>query len=132
GHGRSQLASGVCRRRVFVCSPFAHGLPVLPAPAAPEPHPRSLHDALPICPMSTLDAAAARLPIAALAARSFTRTRCVATGAATQDRKSTRLNSSHVKISYAVFCLKKKKLGQGDIQRRVFADQPFATGMPVE
>src|SRR5690606_41174714 len=27
----------------------------------------------------------------------------------TLDRKSTRLNSSHVKISYAVFCLKKKK-----------------------
>src|SRR5699024_11880320 len=26
------------------------------------------------------------------------------------DRKSTRLNSSHVSISYAVFCLKKKKL----------------------
>src|SRR5690606_40220324 len=30
--------------------------------------------------------------------------------AAGQDRKSTRLNSSHVKISYAVFCLKKKRL----------------------
>src|SRR5690606_41399865 len=29
--------------------------------------------------------------------------------AVNQDRKSTRLNSSHVKISYAVFCLKKKK-----------------------
>src|SRR5437660_3013049 len=29
--------------------------------------------------------------------------------AAEQDRKSTRLNSSHVAISYAVFCLKKKK-----------------------
>src|SRR5438874_6288498 len=28
---------------------------------------------------------------------------------ATLDRKSTRLNSSHVEISYAVFCLKKKK-----------------------
>src|SRR5690606_41348226 len=28
------------------------------------------------------------------------------------DRKSTRLNSSHVKISYAVFCLKKKKKQQ--------------------
>src|SRR5699024_11327922 len=28
---------------------------------------------------------------------------------AEQDRKSTRLNSSHVSISYAVFCLKKKK-----------------------
>src|SRR5690606_41866287 len=29
-----------------------------------------------------------------------------------EDRKSTRLNSSHVKISYAVFCLKKKKQQQ--------------------
>src|SRR6266511_2069455 len=29
-----------------------------------------------------------------------------------QDRKSTRLNSSHVKISYAVCCLKKKKVDQ--------------------
>src|SRR3712207_7788218 len=29
--------------------------------------------------------------------------------AATADRKSTRLNSSHANISYAVFCLKKKK-----------------------
>src|SRR5438874_8671332 len=28
-----------------------------------------------------------------------------------KDRKSTRLNSSHVEISYAVFCLKKKKQG---------------------
>src|SRR3712207_7768519 len=33
----------------------------------------------------------------------------VAVFAATQDRKSTRLNSSHANISYAVFCLKKKK-----------------------
>src|SRR3712207_8104450 len=30
--------------------------------------------------------------------------------ASTRDRKSTRLNSSHANISYAVFCLKKKKL----------------------
>src|SRR5690349_23532778 len=29
------------------------------------------------------------------------------------DRKSTRLNSSHVEISYAVFCLKKKRAGYG-------------------
>src|SRR5690349_24062395 len=29
--------------------------------------------------------------------------------ARSEDRKSTRLNSSHVEISYAVFCLKKKK-----------------------
>src|SRR3989442_11811467 len=32
-----------------------------------------------------------------------------AQGSTTIDRKSTRLNSSHVRISYAVFCLKKKK-----------------------
>src|SRR5690554_7030901 len=30
-----------------------------------------------------------------------------------RDRKSTRLNSSHVRISYAVFCLKKKKKKDG-------------------
>src|SRR5690242_21615301 len=32
------------------------------------------------------------------------------------DRKSTRLNSSHMSISYAVFCLKKKKEKSGDSQ----------------
>src|SRR5438874_6174205 len=31
-----------------------------------------------------------------------------------EDRKSTRLNSSHVEISYAVFCLKKKKILYND------------------
>src|SRR2546426_5789811 len=36
-----------------------------------------------------------------------------ARGAGTLDRKSTRLNSSHLVISYAVFCLKKKKGGYG-------------------
>src|SRR5438552_5900735 len=34
---------------------------------------------------------------------------CMDCGAALADRKSTRLNSSHQIISYAVFCLKKKK-----------------------
>src|SRR5690606_15324022 len=45
-----------------------------------------------------------------------------------RDRKSTRLNSSHVKISYAVFCLKKKKedktmcgWGQDLAQKYIFA-----------
>src|SRR5438874_9973285 len=37
------------------------------------------------------------------------RRRCPRCGSARRDRKSTRLNSSHVEISYAVFCLKKKK-----------------------
>src|SRR5690349_22971671 len=36
------------------------------------------------------------------------------TTSAKPDRKSTRLNSSHVEISYAVFCLKKKKITQHD------------------
>src|SRR2546430_7283836 len=35
-----------------------------------------------------------------------------------QDRKSTRLNSSHSQISYAVFCLKKKKSGNDDLIAR--------------
>src|SRR5690554_7696095 len=35
------------------------------------------------------------------------------------DRKSTRLNSSHVRISYAVFCLKKKKKTSKDIQSNI-------------
>src|SRR5690554_7237678 len=34
---------------------------------------------------------------------------CWGVGLFLRDRKSTRLNSSHVRISYAVFCLKKKK-----------------------
>src|SRR2546430_9687321 len=36
-----------------------------------------------------------------------------AAGFAREDRKSTRLNSSHSQISYAVFCLKKKKTTTG-------------------
>src|SRR5436305_15175535 len=35
-----------------------------------------------------------------------------------RDRKSTRLNSSHVRISYAVFCLKKKKNDKTSTQNR--------------
>src|SRR3989475_4515351 len=38
-----------------------------------------------------------------------------------EDRKSTRLNSSHSQISYAVFCLKKKKTRK---------EEPTATGNP--
>src|SRR5262245_62626846 len=38
----------------------------------------------------------------------------IARGFFNQDRKSTRLNSSHLGISYAVFCLKKKKKQQSN------------------
>src|SRR5258707_11134172 len=44
------------------------------------------------------------------------------------DRKSTRLNSSHVRISYAVFCLKKTKTPSGDIRGWEFP----RTGEPLQ
>src|SRR5258708_25042882 len=70
--------------------------------ATTEIYTLSLHDALPIC--------CAAIPAAApCASRAAARWRCVARPAPTPDRKSTRLNSSHQIISYAVFCLKKKK-----------------------
>src|SRR5690625_1916818 len=42
--------------------------------------------------------------------------------AAGRDRKSTRLNSSHVAISYAVFCLKKKKRTDMSTEVKVYGD----------
>src|SRR5947199_10871119 len=65
----------------------------------------SLHDALPIS-RSTSDASEASsraVSLAETADRAVTRL-------GESDRKSTRLNSSHLGISYAVFCLKKKKI----------------------
>src|SRR2546430_4762107 len=51
-----------------------------------------------------------------------------------QDRKSTRLNSSHSQISYAVFCLKKKKKSQ-EILVQIAEDQNVNTSprltMPI-
>src|SRR5690242_21546117 len=41
------------------------------------------------------------------------------------DRKSTRLNSSHMSISYAVFCLKKKKRAQGPLHSRARDVTPY-------
>src|SRR5688572_31353023 len=41
---------------------------------------------------------------------------------APQDRKSTRLNSSHSQISYAVFCLKKKKKKHKNKQNNTYED----------
>src|SRR5690606_39866025 len=53
----------------------------------------------------------ARARVVGPTARRGLLTTCRVTGTTrwTLDRKSTRLNSSHVKISYAVFCLKKKR-----------------------
>src|SRR5437899_10200356 len=49
------------------------------------------------------------------------------------DRKSTRLNSSHLGISYAVFCLKKKKAGSDrDLSERSTQDQAGRWLWPLE
>src|SRR5256885_13117979 len=44
------------------------------------------------------------------------------TGSSPKDRKSTRLNSSHLVISYAVFCLKKKKHIRHYIELRIYTN----------
>src|SRR5947209_13573866 len=96
----------------------------------PLPHPNSplsLHDALPILPLQHVQPHVARAPVEAaqivlhsvigLVRSPVERKDCperapglLQRGARVQaksDRKSTRLNSSHANISYAVFCLKK-------------------------
>src|SRR5438132_6877500 len=68
----------------------------------------SLHDALPIsCGYMTVSGTYA--PWSRPRAGSSPTGVCAPTSSRTRDRKSTRLNSSHTVISYAVFCLKKKK-----------------------
>src|SRR5436305_3259290 len=76
------------------------------AAATPDIYTLSLHDALPIWLQFLRQIALGqRCERIGLALRHCLRHR----EERPQDRKSTRLNSSHVRISYAVFCLKKKK-----------------------
>src|SRR5256885_8851818 len=101
-------------------------------PATPEIYPLSQHDALPISsvevatrsPASTLmggkdslfpplttvnrprSATTTKTPLTTSRRTTFTLTAQM--GPLQRDRKSTRLNSSHLVISYAVFCLQKK------------------------
>src|SRR5580704_19085687 len=88
---RSGLLLAACRSWLLVVLSF-----FLNDTATTEIYTLSLHDALPIY----------------LLARTGLFRRCRQGAAAPSfkiDRKSTRLNSSHPSISYAVFCLKKKK-----------------------
>src|SRR3989442_7150029 len=79
-------------------------------PATTEIYPLSLHDALPIYRhRRLLYAAALGRQVSRRGRRTVTRLLLQRLRrAGRRDRKSTRLNSSHVRISYAVFCLKKK------------------------
>src|SRR5690606_42139477 len=89
------------------------------APSTTYTYTLSLHDALPIfsppspgwspshTPCPPVPPRASPLPGNASRRHKWTFARLMEY-AGFRDRKSTRLNSSHVKISYAVFCLKKK------------------------
>src|SRR5256885_14789153 len=82
--------------------------------ATTEIYTLSLHDALPISDEERVDgrAAVAEQDQPGVGAADFVWSRGPAAIDLVQvdaDRKSTRLNSSHLVISYAVFCLKKKK-----------------------
>src|SRR5205807_8828485 len=92
---------------IFSCSFLFHD------PPPPQLYTLSLHDALPIFPRRP---GSARRVQGARGQRDGSLLRYpqagTSDGPTDQDRKSTRLNSSHLVISYAVFCLKKKKKKQ--------------------
>src|SRR5207245_11630475 len=106
-HRRSALCESytlrVCRSVYYLCSCLFFFFFNDPPPT--DIYTLSLHDALPIsrAPVSPRwnSRRAARLSPSSPAGPPWPRPR--------RDRKSTRLNSSHGSISYAVFCLKKKK-----------------------
>src|SRR2546426_3732670 len=78
--------------------------------ATTEIYTLSLHDALPIWERraeAVWDSIALHTT-PSIAQHKGTDVACCQNGIACEDRKSTRLNSSHLVISYAVFCLKKK------------------------
>src|SRR5690606_41443480 len=104
-----------------VCSLFPPLLfsDLLLIPLPPRSPLFSLHDALPISVCSGTSPASPRpsprtalrtsAPTSSGGGHASSPRRTARSRRVTRDRKSTRLNSSHVKISYAVFCLKKKK-----------------------
>src|SRR2546430_8974115 len=84
-------------------------------PAPPEIYTLPLHDALPISvddvgvPDCPAEVGGGPVDFARLDAVDVRHCPLERDGVTAVDRKSTRLNSSHSQISYAVFCLKKKK-----------------------
>src|SRR5205809_1285055 len=88
---------------MFIPSPFNRPFLSCKDPATTKIYTLSLHDALPIC-MLPLGSTLPNYTVTGL----LLLTRTTSTAVPPPDRKSTRLNSSHGYISYAVFCLKKK------------------------
>src|SRR5438874_5073598 len=90
-------------------------------PATTEIYTLSLHDALPIFDVADADLLHLRGEHLVLDGLQ----QALLLHVALEDRKSTRLNSSHVEISYAVFCLKKKnKTNQLQFSRITQNDHP--------
>src|SRR5256885_7580646 len=92
----------ICNSRLENCRIFSHFSFFFNDTATTEIYTLSLHDALPIWEGSPGLGPGPAQPLGGL--RAYPPPYQLE-----QDRKSTRLNSSHLVISYAVFCLKKKK-----------------------
>src|SRR3712207_7299894 len=96
--------------------------------ATTEIYTLSLHDALPICALGTrlvethqVRRHGLRKPriVRKVVAKNLAHTEQRTRQLLSRDRKSTRLNSSHANISYAVFCLKKKTISNTALGKRV-------------
>src|SRR2546422_5019869 len=86
--------------------------------ATTEIYTLSLHDALPICGISP--AAVDCIIVATMTPDRLCPSTAADRMSSVVDRKSTRLNSSHGYISYAVFCLKKKKKKEEPLQHNSY------------
>src|SRR5690606_39524887 len=112
-------------RLAFAWLADAFFLRVVTSPGAPEISPLSLRDALPISRGPARWRSDRGSPVAPRGATTAAPTTDgPAPRRGSSDRKSTRLNSSHVKISYAVFCLKKKNRLRTLLRRRVRGRRP--------
>src|SRR5689334_24173298 len=96
--------------------------------ATTEIYTLSLHDALPILQVHDRRAPGAHPGAGASHPAQSPRS----TNRAVLDRKSTRLNSSHSSISYAVFCLKKKKINKIVHSMHMIAEKVKTTNAAVD
>src|SRR4051794_41375405 len=94
----------------------------------PAPCTLSLHDALPISARRRVEVRRRVVRDAVLVPADLDERLEVALRG---DRKSTRLNSSHPSISYAVFCLKKKTKANAPSAHATSASHPAALLLPV-